>query len=119
MSETETTTGTLVREREVFPFPKLEFPPLVAEAVFDPAPDTGPQVTDDAYVPDDIEQRLIYYWLSYGPKDYNASIVTQAPPPTPPVYEAPVINPLQHPPRPPRVIGFNDDGVRRAIVFRP
>jgi hypothetical protein len=95
----------------------IEFLPVVVPtetADAGGAPDLGPS-GDDTYVPDDIEQRLIYQWLMYGP-EWRAQIVEQPPPVDPGLPPDVVVNPL-HFPRP-RQIGHRDDGARRMIKVR-
>jgi hypothetical protein len=121
MSETETTRSVQVLEREVLPFPAFEI--ATETQMVDPDPPVElPPIYEETFVPDDIEQRLIYYWLCYGPKEYAASICRlgqtypAADPSTPPPDNVVEINPLHI--RRPRTIGFHDDGVRREMIVR-
>lgn len=112
---------------EVFTEVKVEYPvaiyvaPVVETAVEIPVQipvetpvavmeETSPGEDHD-YVPEDIKQRLIYHWLTFGPVEWRADIVMAAPPPDP--NPAPIFNPARFPRR--RVIGHLDDGVARAI----
>jgi hypothetical protein len=98
------------------------FPPLeIDESIAGEDPAETFVVYEENFVPDDIEQRLIYYWLLNGP-EWAATICRlgetypAADPSTPPPDNVVEINPLRI--RRPRVIGFDDDGVRRVIVRR-
>lgn len=98
----------------------VEFLPVVVpvEAPVDVVPVENPNdlgfIGEDSYVPEEIEQRLIYQWLMYGP-DWRADIVT-APPPVDNTIPPEVIDPQRFPR--PRNIGFYDDGTRRKILLR-
>jgi hypothetical protein len=122
----ETDRGVIVREREVLNFPTLEVATEVAtevkteylpvlyvapvEVVIETTTIPEPVLPVDDFVPADVEQRLLYHWLRFGPP-WAPDIVMQAPPPVPD--DTPVVNPLYFPRK--RVIGHFDDGVTRAI----
>ena len=116
MSETEATRPVLEREREPFAFPALEVATVVAAD--DPPVDETPPFVEDTFVPDDVEQRLIYYWLCYGPKEWAATVCTlENPyPTTPPGGNVIEVNPMRF--RRPRTVGFDDDGLRRVMVYK-
>jgi hypothetical protein len=103
---TETTTETVTE------FLPVVIPTETVDA--GGAPDLGPS-SEDTYVPEDDEQRLIYHWLVYGP-EWRADIVVAPPPDDISIPSDPVVNPL-HFPRP-RQIGHRDDGLRRMIKVR-
>ena len=68
----------------------------------------------DTYVPPDVEQRLIQYWLRYGPIEWRSEYVMQA------IADALPDNPtaefhILHPTARRRRIGHEDDGVWRMI----
>ena len=97
----------------------VEFLPVVVtpSEALDPGgpPDLGP-ATEDAFVPYDVEQQLIYYWLVNGPP-WRADLVEQPPPVDPGLPPDVVVNPLHF--RRPRPIGQGvDDGMRRMIRVR-
>lgn len=54
----------------------IEQQAVVSQTDVDPPPEFNP-ATDDGYVPPDIEQRLLNYWLMYGPS-WKADIIEQA-----------------------------------------
>ena len=115
----------------VLPFPteaKVEYLPVV---IPQPEPEREVEVVaptaadddliegslDDTYVPINVQQRLLYYWLTNGPPG-AASMVAPGPP-----IDEPVVMPfpygrsdLPEPSR--RRIGFGDDGLSRVLVLR-
>jgi hypothetical protein len=135
MIEDDPQPSVQVKERERLPFPRLEFetvvapvdlPIVVATPVAVSAPvevivpvavappvEVLPEVNDDTFVPDDVTQRLIQFWLIHGPKDWSASIVAAD---TVVPDDTLVFDPRFF--RRPRVVGPDFDGTRRMIVPR-
>jgi hypothetical protein len=109
---TETIAAVEVTTETVTEFLPVVIPTETVDA--GGAPDLGPS-SEDTYVPEDDEQKLIYHWLVYGP-EWRADIVVAPPPDDISIPSDPVVNPL-HFPRP-RQIGHRDDGTRRMIKVR-
>jgi hypothetical protein len=107
--------SVLVREAETFPDLKIEFLPLlIAPPVEDPPPDLPvPPAQDETYVTDGDQQRLMHYFLMYGPKDWIAAGIIVQDPVTPPPDNIVVINPLRRPSG--SLWDSRYDGVRRML----
>jgi len=131
MPITDTSIQTLVKEATRFPDLelRLEYLPAVipqtvaveetAAALADQVDTSAAMVTmpvEDTYVPDYVQQRLLYYWTRYGPK-WVPDTITENNDPVP-LEEIPFYLPYQAVPQLRADDRRSYDGVRRKLKVR-